>query len=219
MNTVLILAAGDQRRWSEDAPKQLVNVGGELLIRRTVRQVKARGGDPVVVTHHPLIMAAAIDVARIYLPQYRRWLLETLYQTRPLWDGQMVALLGDVCFSGAAMDMILKETRPGIRLYGTAEEIFALRFTPADDVSLYVPYADAGAQTAEVDVGRMWNLYRSLSGLPLRKRVVPLRDGDPVFAYVDDWTRDFDLPNQYEVFKVMVLDAELLDDLPEATHV
>lgn len=212
---VLLLCAGKQARWTEETPKQLADFGGEPLLLRTIRQVVKRGHTPIVVTHRAEIKAAVVGLADVFEPEYHRWLMETIHQTRNLWDGPTVVLLGDVCFTGAALDTIFQGGVGTPQLYGTDTEVFAVRFTPYDLHDLYAPYAYAGAHADDETAGRLWSLYRSLSGLPNQPHVVPLRDGDPYFTYIEDGTNDFDDTDGYAALKAKFDAGELLEDAPK----
>lgn len=212
---VLILCAGEQTRWTGDQPKHLSDFGGEPLLLRTIRQVVTRGHTPVVVTHQPEIKAAVAGKADVFEPEYHRWLMETIHQTRNLWDGPTVALLGDVCFTGAALDTIFRGGVGTPQLYGTETEVFAVRFTPYDLHDLYAPYAYAGAHVDDESAGRLWSLYRSLSGLPSQSHVVPLRDGDPYFTYIEDGTNDIDDIDGYTTLLALFEAGKLPEESPK----
>ncbi len=211
---VLILCAGQQTRWTGELPKQLADFGGEPLLARTIRQVVRRGHTPIVVTNHPEIKEAVQDKAQIFAPTYARWLMETVHQTRDLWDGPMAALLGDVCFTGAALDMIFQDVAVTPHLYGTASEIFAVRFVPGDMYALYVPYGYAGAHPDDPTAGRLWSLYRSLYGMPNNQHFELRHTGDPYFTYIEDGTGDIDDWDGYQALKAKY-DAGELPEEPE----
>jgi len=219
MTTVLILAAGEQKRWAEDSaePKQLADIGGESLILRIIRQVKERDELPIVVTHDYAITRATVESAIISQPgKYCRWVVETVLSTLMLWgdsDEPVVVLFGDVIFSKVTMDLILGETETLPKFYGNGCELFAVRFCPDDLLCLLVKHLGMARHGGYKEIGRFWNVYRALIGVELDKHVI--HDNPPYFAMIEDWTNDIDNMGEYVTFQREVIDAGKLDDLRE----
>lgn len=69
----IILAAGVSRRLGQ--PKQLVRVGGETLLERTIRVVREAGAQPVFVVlgAHRERIAAAVDFERVRTVENLEW--------------------------------------------------------------------------------------------------------------------------------------------------
>ena len=125
VTTVLILAAGEASRWAGPVPKQLVDINGEALIARTVRQVRELFHvEPHIITNNLNIAGHGIDSCS---PFDNKWLLETLYYTIQLWTGRVIVLLGDVYYSEAVLLNIYRDIR-SIIFYGRLLEIYSLSF-------------------------------------------------------------------------------------------
>lgn len=106
---VLILAAGpmghDHYSWRIPVPRHLMPIGGEPLIRRTLRLVRRRGFDAVVVTDEPHIKAV---VKHTFAPTEDYLLWDTMLSTRKLWDeaDRTVFLQGDHILYDDVMETI-----------------------------------------------------------------------------------------------------------------
>ena len=97
--TVLILAAGEGRRWGYATNKVLVDVHAEPLIVRTHRMArKIFGVTPITVTKHKAV-AEAVGSGNYFLVGDTRWTVETLYGCLGLWGpgdtNRVIILLGD----------------------------------------------------------------------------------------------------------------------------
>lgn len=223
--TVLILAAGKGQRfaggkWWPEKPdhKQLLDVAGETVIGRIIRQCKARGYHPTVVTQHQAIIEIVTD-CDIYCPRDSRWVMATLYSTREEWADIVTVLWGDVVYSGAVMDAMLAETRSPM-FYGRWGDGFGMVFKPDDMLAnLEAVLADAEANCNEgYPVGRNWEVYKLLINHPLHKGSHPGPSCDgPFYTYVsrDDYTQDLDVIGDYELLLEKTIKTGRLDDIRE----
>jgi hypothetical protein len=208
---VLILCAGEQTRWGDVYnPKQLVDVGGEPLLFRTIRQVRRWGQEPVIVTHDERLRVSQ----RSFEPTGRRWTVETLFWTHPLWEDRTVVLLGDVIFTNDALDRIMacraplqifgrKELRH--RLVGRYYEIFGLSFDRGEHQRIkdvLQRAIDWVVGTGAPNGGKLRSFYELYCGLPLDQ----YQHENEVFYPIEDWTEDIDAPEDYQQFKAMIVD-------------
>lgn len=199
--TVLIPAAGESERWHGECPKQLVDIAGEPLLKRTLRQLEALGQSATVVTHKSEIEAAARDCHR---PQERRWLAETVLSTHRLWGDRTVILLGDVVWADEALrHIVTADCSP--RVYGNYNEIYAIAFDRGDWERVVQALKRAKEDAEAGGRGKLWQFYRALCGCAnLHKHhwdydifeVVP-SDGTPNKAA---FTQDFDTLEGYHHF-------------------
>lgn len=195
---VIILCAGEQERWSAPAPKQLARVANnEVLLARTVRQCRSRfsGEDPLIVSH----MASLRSFSNCsIIPKKRRYITETLFSTHPLWGAVWtIVLLGDVYFSDETINTIIsnREKREYC-FYGKVSEIFALTFTDKDVVASNLVSVINNADNS-IGRGKLWELYYSLSGMPILKSGegrIPMKEefDEEHYFTVKDNTEDFD---------------------------
>lgn len=215
---VITLCAGEQERWGDNGnPKQLVDVGGEPLLARLVRQCRRAGHEPVIVTHDERLTLSD----RTYVPGKRRWTVETLLSTRFMWGDRTVVLLGDVVYTRDALDKILSSREPfqvfgrkelRYRLAGRYYEIFALSFdqTQAERVEDTLNRAISMIENGKAGWGKLRLLYELWCGLPLGE----FAHEDVVFYPIEDATEDIDAPEDYEQFRVMIINPGRLDDRP-----
>jgi choline kinase len=212
---VLILCAGEQARWGDDDnPKQLVDVGGEALLDRIVRQCRQYDQEPVIVTHDPRLHRSKES----FTPIGRRWTVETLYWTHPLWTDRNIVLLGDVVYSPEAFEKIIacrsqfqvfgrKELR--YRIVGHYYEIFALSFDGTlndrmrEALIEYIQLTETGGD----QYGKLRTLYETWCGLPLGQFL----HEDNVLYPIEDWTEDIDTHEDYEQFCTMIINRGWLD--------
>lgn len=217
---VLILAAGEGGRWHDNQPKQLIDIWGEPLMARMVRQVNARGYRATVVTHDPTIAQAVEGEAAWFNPPARRWTVETLLSTQALWKERTVVLLGDVVYLKATMDAILTDDRP-LSVFANTAEIFALSFATPSSIDVLAAlqqvmrHAERSATT--IGVGKLWNVFRYLSGFPLTSHRINFESLTSYLVAVKDWTFDMDSRSQYEIWVKRCVHEGLLDDLKPET--
>lgn len=200
-----ILCAGRALRWNDftTLPKHLAQVDGETLLDRTVRQLSTRGVQEIAVVSNDERLQR--PGCALLSPARCRWAAETLATTRHGWNGNTAILLGDVYYTDQAMDSILAcgeplavFGRPGpSRLTGSCwAEIFALRIRKNG-----VARMDSAIQQAIRDAetggrGKLWEIYRALTGQPLRGKRIQL--DERIFRTIDDLTDDVDTPEEWE---------------------
>ena len=189
---ILILAAGDNERWWGRVPKQLVQIEGKPLIRRTVEQVIERA-EPVVITHNPAIQAAVPYFAG---PEASRYITETLLSTAYLWQGRTIILLGDVIYSDETIKAIFANRKP-VAVFGRKWEIFAVAFNKQMSkkvikaLELAIANGEAGGRA------KLWEFYHAYCEMSLTE-VHYLED--KIFVPVEDYTDDIDTLEQYGDF-------------------
>lgn len=217
---VLILCAGDQTRWRDEndelaygVPKQMAEVDGEPILRRTVRLLRERGVTDITVVHKPreggLYRVPGVKTAVAKLDP-TRFQADRFFSSRHLWSdtGRTVILYGDVYFSEEAIDTIVADRagwwaygRPGpSRLSGCRYgEIFAFSWTPEtygyvdEHMRRLVDLQAAGVINRSLG----WELYRSLMGAE-GTQVRRAKLDTARFVVIDDWTEDFDKPADLE---------------------
>lgn len=201
--TIIILCAGEATRWNNylGIPKQLITIGGESLLERTVRLLHSKELYDINIIS--LNEGLKIDTCSIFKPLKCRWIVETLLSTQSLWNENTIILLGDVFFTEKAINTIVS-SKNNMHIYGRCEanrytstnwgEIFALSFKRSDCHQLIKNIKNVIYQAKLGGDGKLWTLYRSLAGFPLEKHQVENR----IFISIDDFTDDFDLPSEYD---------------------
>jgi hypothetical protein len=203
---VILMCAGRAERWGKHrgVHKHLVTVNGEKLLDRTLRQVRRHTEAPVVI----VAFDAAYSRAGHERFEPRHGPMDfcdtdKFLSSRERWGtaGDTVMLYGDVFFTDAAMKTIMSHDGPH-QFFGRREgsyftgcpwrEIFALRFTAterewlSDQLLLIKTRLLAG----KIAKGGGWELYEHLYGSSGNR-----------FTVIDDFTEDFDFPNDFEKWR------------------
>jgi hypothetical protein len=105
--TVFLLCAGSSRRVG--TTKQLLPVGGEPMIRRTIRLVREINPEIKIymITWHPELMFDDVTVidTRTRPPQ----LTDTILFSKPYWQDRNIFLTGDTVYDKGTMAKILSD--------------------------------------------------------------------------------------------------------------
>lgn len=211
MSRFLIAASRlTDHRWKMygGVPKQLVNVGGERLIDRTIRQFSPHGEVLVVYGERPL----PVDVPQVKAENDPRLGdINGIVNGRKAWSKteRTTVLLGDVWFSNAAVEAITAP-RADWCLYGRphnstitgkkCDEQFAVGFEPSEQARV-IAAAQYGASLARARKTRWTRFpqwFHCMHGLTDPKRI----DRPPDvslghFVTIDDATDDLDYPKDY----------------------
>ena len=103
--TAIILAAGVGRRFGsalEDRPKALLEVAGETLLGRLIRQLRLAGIDEIVVVvgfgkqHVEGLLGADPDVTILHNPDFTRGAILSLFTARAYLDRSVLVMDADV---------------------------------------------------------------------------------------------------------------------------
>jgi len=200
---VLILCAGESTRWGNylGLPKQLISFNGEPLLKRTVRLLNdQRCYDIMIISHNEQLQ---LSNCGFFKPPKHRWTVETLLSTYPLWSERTIILLGDVSFMEKAISKITN-TVEGIHVYGRPGpsrytfkihgEIFAISFNKKNWDQIVANAETAICNAEKGGRGKLWQLYRSLAGYPLKRH----RIEKEIFTPIHDLTDDIDDPKEYK---------------------
>jgi len=216
------MCAGDGRRWNNhlDCPKWLAPVHrGEPLLNRTVRLLFERTKRRDMAEPHPNVYVTAMTGAKqLGFAHPTSWAmlslllspdpkhgtgteLDRFYNGLRVWDGadRIVYLYGDVFYTEDALDTILA-TQGDFRAFGLAGpsaitgcphgEIFAISLS---DKPMALAALDATRDAFKRGILSRaigWEWYRMVEGLA---------EGiGPRFVTIDDWTADFDTPEDFK---------------------
>lgn len=216
--TCLLLCGGSNTRWGGyrgARRKHLIEIEGEILLERTLRQVAAHApGRTIVVIHEEdrdlyrarvTLPTEIVSVPRFDGPEFEA---RKFLSSRPFWNdrGRTIVLLGDVWFSDAAIETIFADAAEGWTAFGRPGasrwtgcpygELFAQRFTAIDAhedalLRLDAMYRDRSCRRAAAG----WAHYQLMIGRHPHDHVV-----GPRFVEIDDFTEDFDLPHDYDAW-------------------
>jgi len=210
-NAVYILAAGESVRFG-GVHKQLLDIGGETVLGRIIRQVTSRSLIPTVATHHnklflPIpgtiyvvptshdntcdtMMNSLVDTCRFYTPK------------------RYTILLGDVVYSKALMDTIIG-CNDDIRVFGHTWEIFGISFVAKCFDRVY----DALWKAVGIQPGKLRTFYFTYTGLPIGTKVLWNKiPEEKIFYWWNDWSNDMDSQEKYERFMAEIVATGTLDE-------
>ena len=223
----IIICAGEAKRWANHlgVPKHLVPVDGEPILNRTVKLLEQNGvADIHIVSKDD--PRYDVDGAEQYIPElnYAEHAdADKFLSSKALWnrEGRTVVFYGDVYFTQAAITVICHYAktewtlfcRPNKSSYTGSPwgECFAQSFYPHD-----IPKHE----TALHRIARLykrgvinrcggWEHYRAMIGLPdnkIRSKIFKRN-----FVEIDDFTDDFDYPEDYERFLARKAAYEILE--------
>lgn len=208
MTRVIILAAGDGARWGDyrGTPKHLTKVEGKVLLERTAKQFLKYTNDVCIVGLDERYKVEGTSLYVIKSPNTHWRDGAKFLSSRNLWlsDGRTVLVFGDVYFTSEAVKTIMKNKDsfmfflrqgPNETTGARWKEIFALSFdqTMAPKIAQNLLFLLSKNQL-ERTAG--WDLYKYMVG--------PTANGlfnNPHFIEIDDWTEDFDFPEDLEIWE------------------
>lgn len=204
---VIIYSQGVGHRWRHPTIKykQLIPYNNEPVIARTVRQLVERGikKDSIVIVGLSEVYKN-FDVMVEELSEPTGSIIQGLLSTATIWgaanNSDSILLLGDVCFSDAAIDTILSSYNRGMSFFGRREanpitgkpnkEIFGLRiWGPPADFNWVRSELFKCLQTYPVKKTKLWDFYH----LVAMYSTIP-------FVVISDFTDDIDSVSEYNYF-------------------
>jgi hypothetical protein len=205
MPKVIVLAAGSGERWNNyrGTPKHFLNVEGEVLIERTIRQFSRYTDDILVVgsgqeysfSNTSLFIPAVTDT------DVRFGDMLKFYSSMHLWsDVRTVLVFGDVYFTDDAVSRIMSSDLDFTFLLrsnprgqaGGRREVFALSFKGSMNQVISDAILKHIKGRSALQAGG-WFLYNSL--------VRPNYVYNNNHIDIDDWTTDFDYPDDIELWE------------------
>lgn len=221
----IIIAGGESTRWGNylGVPKHLVKVNGEPILHRTVRLLKEQGIKDIYIVARS--SRYQVNGTSIYRPKITpEWSdADSFLSSRELWnkEGRTIVLLGDVYFTEEAMKTIVSLKWREWRLFCRAEaseitgclygECFAWSFWPEHlaehEAALWriVKLFKEG----KINRNNGWEHYRAMIGRPDDKVRKPhIMEGR--YNEINDFTEDFDYPEDYREFMKRFKEANKL---------
>jgi len=204
---VIILADGAGTRWTADTPKHLAIVDGEPILLRTVRQLTERGMTDLWLTSRLERYDSLQPTVKRYVPIDNRFKLDQFYACREIWSGHddVVFIYGDVRFSDAAMDTILKtipqdfvyfQRTRGSTITGKGwKEGFAMRVCDTHMFETSLKYLRTG-----IENGSIAQMHHQVQGYLEGKGVGEFKGIGSHGVEIDDETDDFDYPTDVRVW-------------------
>jgi hypothetical protein len=204
--TAVVIAAGEASRWGEylGVPKHLIDIDGEPLLHRTVRQLVRQVSTVWVVARNDDRYRE--HVGHTYTVDPNNSDMDKFYSGRALWKGHTLIVYGDTFFTDDAIDTICGPTddwhlycRPhGSSVTGSPYgECFAFS-VPGHRHDLFrdtVVHVAGMHELGQTPRAGGWELYRALLGQSLTDHVMGEHH-----TVIDDFTEDFDTPADYDLW-------------------
>ena len=206
----LLLCGGEGSRWGNymGIPKQLVPIDGKPLLEDTIHKLNEKGLSEILIVgcnkEHIIPGVSYVDL-NSEEPNFRQ---HKFLSSRKFWstDGITLMLFGDVFFSEHAIDVSLSFTENSINFIGRLtgsrvtgceyQEIFGISFN-----SIHNNEIESLMLEAENKSNRPagWQLYEAAAN---KSAIGALKSfSGIVFNHIDDFTEDFDFPDDYEEWK------------------
>ena len=216
---IFIMAQGKGSRWEEDdrtgwcppaTYKQLVSIGDETIITRTIRQFSPNDMT-VIAQGEPFFPFVEGKAELITFHEPVGTLIQGIWKTSEHWKGdcQIIILLGDVIYSNAVVEEILADEyatmstifgRDGANLSTrkAAKEIFA--FAIPSGINIQAFWKQELRAFWENNYGtKLWDFYN-------------INYPEMEFIKIDDYTDDCDSVQEYQQFYPKLLEEALKDD-------
>jgi tetratricopeptide (TPR) repeat protein len=215
-NTIIILCGGEATRWKSHLGikhKHLINIEGEILLDRTLRQLSRFDVSTIIVLVRPgdvrffeEICRGRAAVREITLPRGGETPAWKYLSSEHYWSksGNTISLLGDVWFSDNAIETIFKDYHQSWLAFGRKSassitgcpygEIFAHKFTD------YKTHLDSLLLLNQLYFSKLCTAHASgwaLSQLMSNENPNSRSNGKN-FVEINDFTEDFDFPEDYE---------------------
>lgn len=196
---IIIMAAGNGKRWTGSLPKQLTEFDGEALLYRTIRLLAENGAHDITVTVSnrlfQLLDFSKTKPATLYKPKNNTQEIDRFLSCLEIWADETLFLYGDTYYTAEAIAKILAQyTRPAsfygrrrgndVKKYG---EMFALRANTNDPNFEKILQGIRLREVAGEARGLGWDVYRAYE-----KRN---------FVELDPRVEDFDKVEEVDIYK------------------
>lgn len=202
------MAAGDATRWGNHLgiPKHLVDIDGEPLLARTVRQLGEIGADVIVLGHAD--RRYHVPGGFLAYPAFRAVDTDKFMSSMEWWspNDRTLIVYGDCYLSERAIsEFLVGGLGNGLTFIGRSGpssftgcnygELFGVVVTPEMHGRLAAAILRVRGLllAGELERGGGWEVYRATQHLPLDAHVIADN-----FADLDDWSEDFDFPSDYD---------------------
>jgi len=188
----IIMADGKGTRWNNynDIPKHFIEVGGETLIARTVRQINELDPDSevIITSHDPRY---EIPGATRYEPKNN--VLEIDRFTAELIGNNICFLYGDTYYSDTAIETIVMSPTDDLLFFGNDRSIVAIKVVDGKLFKFHVNRVRKLYQEGKIDKCIGWQVYQSFLGLDFKRKEIRGK-----FIRISDRTQDYNSPEDYE---------------------
>ena len=205
----LLLADGQATRWTSPTPKHLVTIDGEVLLSRTVRQLRERGlRDVWITSHNPQYR---VPGTRRYEPANNIHKIDQFYACRELWaalKADVVFLYADVWFSDSAMDTIVNHPTTDVSYFQRTGKSLITGKPWKEGFAMKVRNKDKFLSVLEtirfeIESGRQTDQHHQIQGFIEGHGTGEYFEAviGPHGVEIDDETDDFDTPDDIAIWE------------------
>ena len=196
----ILLCGGKYVKW--ETPRQLLQLGPEKLIERTIRLLRANGIEDIAIsTNHPAFDELGVEIIHHdnpFVSDGDNPIAGHWVDAFPLRSEPTCYIFGDVIFSNAAIKKIIETDTDDIELFGSAPP-FALNYPKryAEPFALKVKNTEhfrEAVETAKRDAKLFarepiaWELWQIIKGTEYN--VIDFNN----YIKINDYTCDIDKP-------------------------
>lgn len=207
----IIICAGEATRWGNylGVPKHLITLEGEVMLYRLVRQLSQYKDTEVHVVVKEEDARYKVPNSELYIADLNSENVDAdkFLSSQKLWNrvGRTIVFYGDVWFSDDAISTIMDYKKRDWVLFARHTpskitgcswgECFAQSFYPKDIEEHRANLHKIANAYKNKQIKRCggWEHYRAMAGIPLAEHKVGKR-----YYNIDDWTDDFDKPEDYD---------------------
>lgn len=188
----IIMADGKGTRWNnyKGIPKHLIEVDGEILLERIVKQLnKFDPNAEVIITSHD--KRYEFKGSTRYEPKNN--IIELDRYTKELIEDNICFLYGDTYYSDNAIKEIITKNCEDILFFGNMKSIIAIKIKDSSLFKKHIENVRNLYQNNKIKECKGWQVYQSFQNLEFDKKVIKNK-----YILIEDATKDFNTPNEYE---------------------
>ncbi len=188
----IIMADGKGTRWKNynNIPKHLIEVNGEILLERIVKQLNKYDNDAkVIITSHD--KRYEFEGATRYEPLNN--VLEIDRFTYELIEDNICFLYGDTYYTDETIINIISKKAEDILFFGNKKSIVAIKVKDSKLFKKHISNVKNLFLENKIQNCKGWQVYQSFQNLEFDKKQIKDK-----FVIVDDETIDYNTPKEYE---------------------
>lgn len=189
----VIMADGRGSRWNnyKGVPKHLALVCGEPIIGRTVRMLyELTEDDKIIITSHDT--RYDFPPATRYEPMDNK--LEIDRFTYELIENETCFLYGDTIYKEEALRKIVNSKPRDLLFFGNRKSIVAISIADAEMFRFYFEKVKSLFLDGKISECKGWQIYKLATGQEIDSQAELIEK----FVLLDDGTRDFNTPEEYD---------------------
>lgn len=188
----IIMADGKGTRWNNylNKPKHLIEINGEILIKRTIRLLNELSPtSQVIVTSHD--ERYDFEGSKRYEPKHN--ILEIDRFTEELIEDDICFLYGDTYYTDSAIKQIINAQTNDILFFGNEKSIVAILIKDSKLFKKHVDNVRKLFLENKIKNCKGWQVYQSFLNIEFDIKQIKEK-----FIIIDEETTDYNTPDEYE---------------------